>query len=148
MASYQERRNEIARGLGYRSFHEQRTAPPSEVARRRAALAKREGGSYRGKHDLKPPRGGTITTKTARQTTTDTRSKVAFTSALKAAARNKQRVALRINFNKIRQYKKHGTAVPGDAILYGRGIDAKQLLEMIQHPKVGDTWRPGDPWSP
>ena len=149
MASYQERRNDIARALGFRNYSEQRKSRPSEVHRKREALAKRMGGSYRGKpaKDLKPPRGGTVTTKTARQTTTDTRSKAAFMAALRAAARNKQRVALRINFGRIRQYKKHGTAVPGDAILYGRGIDAKQLLEKIEHPSTGDDWPPGDPWG-
>jgi hypothetical protein len=151
-ANYQERRNEIARALGFRSYYEQRTrakVAPREVARKRAALNKRMGGSYRGRpaSQLKPPRGGTVTTKTARQTTTDTRSKAAFTSALKAAARNKQRVALRVNFGKIRQYKKHGTAVPGDALLYARGIEAKNLLNMIEHPKAGDTWHAGDPWA-
>jgi hypothetical protein len=153
--SYQARRNEIAHALGYKNFQAQRTAPPAEVARKKAALNKRMGGSYKGKSNLKAPRGATRVTATKNHVITVTSSRTAFRKAITDATKKERKqggqfIRLTVRFGYVRENDSEtGTESegPADVHLFAQGWRSRELLDRLDHPLPKDHYPPGDEWA-
>ncbi len=149
----QSRANRIAQAMGYASDYVRRQrakAAPKEVARKRAGLDRRYGGSIRGK-DVQPApqsqRPKQIVD-TPGQTTVDTTRFDVMRHQLQRAAKTNRRVSVTVTFATAKRYKRPAAEEHAEVPMFDKGgWSSLELQDRINNPEPGDPWAPGDVWG-